>query len=383
MARSTGERAWGAQEQPCNKNARGRIQQRSYRCRGRTNGACPAVLGAGSRFNSNITSDSSLAPPSCARIENPASRLVESQALSNNEYNHSLASQPEGFDGLPLPNSLAQCNEVIEKLEIGSDAERHNLLLQLHKATRQLALSKTGCRIVQKAVEVASAADRELFIAELKDHITELYESPHGNHVLSRAIEVLPAAKNGYIISALLGNCITVAKHRFGCRVLCRLIEHCTEEHIGLLLDEVLTSAGMLALHAYGNFVIRTMLEHTSLARRSAVLSQVLPSFAALSMHRTGSLVAQGILDYCCAVGQNSAVHALLAGKDDISLVDVACSRYGSFVIEQLAGMLQSHGGVQEVAQTLAFHLQDLHSSEHAGRVIVAFRLTPVETPER
>jgi len=380
MTRSTGERAQGAQEHPCSKTARGRTQQRNYRCRWSTNGACPAVRDAGSRFNSdvNITSNNGLAPSSCAWMENPASMVVES--LANNEYNRSRARQPEGVDSLSLVNSPAQCTEVTEKLESGSNFERHNLLLQLHKATRQLALSKTGCRIVQKAIEVASAEDRELIIAELKDHVTELYESPHGNHVLSRAIEVLPAAKNSYIISALLGQCITVAKHRYGCRVLCRLIEHCTEEHIGLLLDEVTTEAGMLALHAYGNFVIQTMLEHTSPARRSAVLSRVLPSFAALSMHRTGSLVAQRVLDYCDAVGQNSAVHVLLAGKDDVSLVDVACSRYGSFVLEQLAGMFHTLDSVQAAAQVLASDLPNLHSSEHARRVIVAFRLAPVET---
>merc|ERR1712146_772604 len=128
--------------------------------------------------------------------------------------------------------------------------------MHLHMITKDLALSKTGCRIVQKAFEVVGGADRDLLIRSLENHITQLYESPHGNHVLSRAIEVLPATRNGFVISALLGGAVTVSKHRFGCRIVCRLIEHCEEgmcssTDFSLLLDEVLAEVGILAQHAF------------------------------------------------------------------------------------------------------------------------------------
>merc|ERR1712070_656659 len=104
------------------------------------------------------------------------------------------------------------------------------------------------------------------------------------------------------------------------------------EEQIGDLLDEILGESDVLARHAFGNFVVQTALEHTSYTRRCAMLMKLLPGFASMAMHRSGSLVAQRILDYCDDAGQNAAICALAQGEVDASLVDVACSRYGSYV---------------------------------------------------
>jgi hypothetical protein len=273
-----------------------------------------------------------------------------------------------------LLNNVEQSNDVIDQLESADQAEKHKILMWLLKAIRQLALSKSGCRIVQKAFEVAGGSDRDMIIAELKDHIVELYESPHGNHVLSRAIEVLPAAKTAFIISALRGRCTAVSTHRFGCRVVCRLIEHCVEEQIGDLLDEVVLEADTLARHAYGNFIVQSTLEHMTVARRSAVLSRILPGFASMATHRTGSLVAQRALDYCDAQGQALAIQALYQQG---SVVEIACSHYGSYVIEQVASLSSKHSSVHDMAYIIASNLEELHASEHAQRVLIAFGLAP------
>jgi len=298
-------------------------------------------------------------------------------------YKHAEASrtfevQMDADSPLILAESPERCSKVLEKLENGSSSEQHTLLQWLLKASRKLALSKPGCRIVQKAFDVAGTSDRDLIIMELKDHIVELYESPWGNHVLSRAIEVIPSAKNNFVISALLGRGVIASKHRFGCRIVCRLIEHCTEEQIGGILDEVLVEANLLAHHAYGNFVVQSLLEHALPARRCAVLSQILPDFATLAMHRTGSLVAQRALAYCQPEGQNLAIRALLQADETSSLVEVACNHYGSYVMEQLAGLRSQHGSVQEIAQILASNLPQLLASEHAEKVMVAFGVVPV-----
>jgi len=276
-----------------------------------------------------------------------------------------------------LVNSTQECTAIIDILASGSDADKHALLLQLHPIARQLALSKSGCRIVQKALEVAGGLDRDVMIAALKEHVVELYESPHGNHVLSRAIEVLPASKIHFIISAVLGRGLAVSKHRFGCRIICRLVEHCGEEAIGELLDEVLAETDELARHAFGNFVVQTAMEHASPLRRSAMLSQLLPGFAMLAMHRTGSLVAQRVLDYCDDAGQNLAIQALVRGEGAASIVDIACNRYGSYVLEQLAGI--HHSAREEAARILARDLHLLQGSEYAEKVTLAFGLSSTE----
>lgn len=267
------------------------------------------------------------------------------------------------------------CNTMVDKLDSALTAEKHTLLEQLSAGSRQLALSRSGCRVIQKAFEVAGGPHRDLMISELREHVTELYESPHGNHVLSKAIEVLPASKTAFIVSAFRGRAIAVSKHRFGCRVMCRLIEHCGEEHIGELLDEVLAEASALSQHAFGNFVVQTALEHTAHARRSAIVSQVLPHFGLLCTHRTGSLVAQRILSYCDEVHQNLAIHALLKGNSGTSILEVATSHYGSYVLEQIASMCTGTQVylVEEVAHVLRGNLQFLTSSQHALRVIDAF----------
>jgi mRNA-binding protein PUF3 len=285
-----------------------------------------------------------------------------------------------------------RCNQVIQWLEEGDQVSKLAVVIWFHKVTRQLALSKLGCRVVQKALEVTGGPDRDLIITELKDHIVELYESPHGNHVLSKAVEVLPAAHHSFVISGLLGQGVAVSKHRYGCRVMCRLIEHNSEEQIGALLDESLAEADMLARHQYGTFVVQTALEHT--ARRSAILSQLLPGFPSLVMHRTGSLVSQRVLDYCSPVDQMKALRVMLDAEGENSIVEASCNHYGSYVLAQVANLRQKHPGhseaevefrvnpAQEIERVLASNLQHLMSpgnEQHAQRVAMAFGLVPAE----
>lgn len=276
---------------------------------------------------------------------------------------------------LALAESPELCSETIEKLVAASSDERHVLLSWLLKSSRQLALSKAGCRVVQKAFEVGGPSDQALLIMELAPHIVELYESPWGNHVLSRAIEVLPAARNDFVITALRGRAVAVSKHRFGCRIVCRLIEHCTEQQIGSFLDELVLESDLLARHAFGNFVVQSMLEHASPARRAIIFWKILPDFPALATHRTGSLVAQRALDYCDVECKNHAIKALLQAEESSSPVEVACSHYGSYVMEQIASLRHHANGVLEISHVLTCSLEKLRKSEHADRVITAFGL--------
>jgi pumilio RNA-binding family len=283
---------------------------------------------------------------------------------------------------LLLIDSVDRCTEFIDSLEQGGVAERHALLLWLSVATRQLATSKCGCRVVQKAFEIGGAGNLDMMLAQLKDHVVELYESPWGNHVLSRAIELMPAAKTRFIISAFLGRGVIVSKHRYGCRIVCRLIEHCQEEEIRSLLNEILEEVESLAKHSYGNFVVQSILEHSSPVHRDFVLHRILPDIGTLAMHRTGSLVVQRVLDYCDCDGQRMAIQAVAASIEPASLIDIACSHYGSYVVEQIAGVRHLEHLVHDVASRLSMYLERLQGSEHAERVVAAFNILPPEAQQ-
>jgi len=344
------------------------------------NGTCPAVAAATNKADTqpvaNVTNRRSL------DIDTEDSTIP----LESSET-HRLLACCGGWQSLACPMELLRqpqhSADFMDQLARGNQHEKHMMLLWLRKAVLQLSLTRVGCRIVQKALEVTGGGDHDMLITELKDHIAELYESPHGNYVLSKAIEVLPAAKNNFVISALHGQCATVCKHRFGCRVVCRLIEHCSGEQLGLLWAEIFAETDALARHAYGNFVIQVAFEHFAPAHRLAMLQQLLPGFAALATHRTGSLVVQKVLSNCDAEGQMQAILALVWSSQ---VVEIACSHYGSYVIEQIAGMRSTHlnagsYAIEEMASILVNSLADLHASEHAERVVLAFGF-PLAAPD-
>lgn len=376
-----------------NQATRGRVRQRRARGRLASQGACAAlIISEGKLPSRDLSANATDIIKQALGINTPAipwkkqlptgTEAMESPRESA-RHNYDLPA-PVLQEGSPLTlvESPEQCTAVMQKLDEVNPADQHALLQWLRAATRELALSKIGCRVVQKAFEVAGGPDRDIIIADLKDHIVELYESPWGNHVLSRAIELLPAAKNSFVISALRGRGVIVSKHRFGCRIMCRLIEHCPEEQIGGLLDEIVVEADSLARHTYGNFPLQSILEHASPARRSAALSQILPDFPTLAMHRTGSLIAQRSLDHGDSKSQSLALQTLLQAGDKNSLVDVACSRYGSYVIEQIAGLWCDQGLSllrADIVQILASNLPQLQASDHAHRVIIAFQLAHPE----
>jgi len=309
----------------------------------------------------------------CRHVPTVAAEMMGAEESLSNQVHTQV--DPAIADIKALLDRPDRCKELLGRIEGGEAVEQRQMLLCLQNGLVQLSLSKGGCRIVQKFVEVAAGRDRDLIISKLEDHIVELYESPHGNFVLSKAIEKWPAAKNSFIVTALLGRGITLSKHRFGCRILCRLLEHCPEQQIGLLLDEILLDVDMLARDDFGNYIVQAALEHASQSRQEGMRAQLLPGFASLAMHKDGSRVAERLLDYCSFEGQCVAIQALLQAEGESSLVEVACSRYGSYVIAQLAGLRQVHAEIHEIESILASNLQCLQESQHAERVIVAFGL--------
>lgn len=281
----------------------------------------------------------------------------------------------EGLDG--VGESQERSGEILERLEVADRIERSQLIGWISKAARPLSLSKWGCRVVQKALEVASSTDRDALVAKLDGFVEDLYDSPHGNHVLSKIVEVMPSASIGCVIAKLVGKGTTVARHRFGCRVLERLIEHCDESQIGTLIDEIVAESAALSKHAYGNFVVQHLMEHLP-SRRASILEGMLQDLPMLGNHRHGSHVVQKVMEHCDEEGKEAIISALLHAESPNTLVEVACSRYGSFVVEQLAGMSEAGN---EVKQAIVDGRDRLSDSPFGFRVLEHFDLARLEEP--
>lgn len=239
--------------------------------------------------------------------------------------------------------------------------------------------SKFGTEIVQRALEVADAEFRGRLLLQLASRAVELYESPHGNYTLSKAVEVLPSERLAGIVEKLQERGFEeVSKHKFGCRLMERLIEHITEADQRLLIAAIVPKAEALSKHQYGNFVVQHLYEHAP-AARAEILKALLGQIPQLANHRTASHVIQRSLTYSDERGQAAVVQALLQGRDEASLINVALGRYGSFVIEQLAQLPPNL--VAPVRRTLEAELPTLVSSAFGRRVAEAFEFD-FEVPE-
>merc|ERR1712032_1753133 len=104
------------------------------------------------------------------------------------------------------------------------------------------------------------------------------------------------------------------------------------------------------------------------------VLQCLLGILPSLAIHRNASHVVQRMLDF----GDDQvllAIHrVLLAAQSPLSLVEVAATRPGSYVVEQLA--IMSPDRVREVHDRLLNGLSVLQSSPSGSRVAERFGLS-------
>jgi len=278
------------------------------------------------------------------------------------------------------------CDEMIAFLDTRGRDEAHLVDWLAGYEVRLSLASRCSCRVVQKLLEVLGAASRDQLVAQLLPHTLELLESLHGNHVLTKIIEVIPRpGLDAFITRLELHGARAVAKHRLGCRVVERLVEHGTEQQMCRLLDEWVQLAEELSRHQYGNFVIQSVLEHGAPPRRQGIVQQLLPSLPQLATHRTASHVVQKALNHISLEGQRAMAMALLQASPPSSLPEVAASRYGSFVVEELCCAVQGDAGREALRQLAGALPGALEASPHFARVAVRLGLAeerPSHAPE-
>jgi pumilio RNA-binding family len=287
-------------------------------------------------------------------------------------YNRSLETTGDIDD---LGSNAERCKQTLAQLESRETAPV--ALAKILPWTMRLALSKHGCRVIQKAIEVGSSADHALIVGELAGHITELYRSPHGNHVVTTLIQVMPPANLGFLLKELQvseGGVVAAARHQYGCRLLERLVEHCPAQQVSSLVEEALVDAEPLCRHPYANFVMQHLFEHGTPEWKASIAAQISGAISHLAKHRTASHLVQRALEFGGEEIQTTLVASLVSGKGEDSLVEVACSRYGSFVVEELASIPAEY---EHVRRLLLDGLPQLSQSSYGKRALSKFGILP------
>jgi len=365
--------------------------------RGKGKSPVPSQPGSSNSASPTASQASSVMLPSFANSSNhrltsdpqhvkPAAQKSRKKSRRQGVPTEYLSKGSEANSGKHCPN--AKCDVVTE---LGQDPEHCNqIIAQLGKqgfvarsafasilpATSTLAGSKYGCRVIQKAIEEGSADDHILIAKELKGKVTDLYRSPNGNYVVAKLIEKMPAKSISWILAELKGSMVNVARHQYGCRLLERLLEHGSSEQVADIVEELLPDAEPLCRHPFGNFVMQHIFEHGgSLAWQGQIVEQIVSVLPHLAKHRTASHVVQKALQFCDEAMQYKLVSALLNAEGEDSLVEVGCSRYGSFVVEELAGIQACS---QRVCEILEAGLPRLAENQYGKRAIGKFGFTSV-----
>jgi hypothetical protein len=270
-----------------------------------------------------------------------------------------------------LEQDCERCNQIIAQIESTGSVAR-SVVLWLLPEIKALALSKYGCRVIQKAINYAGTIEQSLLVNELKGYFDVLYKSPWGNHVVMKIIEVLPPATLGFLLVELAGKAIPIARHQYGCRVFERLIEHFPAEQIAGLIDELLVEAEPLCRHPFGNFVMQHLFEHGTKACKEAIIQQIIGVFPKLAKHRTASHVVQRAIEFSDEKAQQELVLALINAEGEDSLVEIGCSRYGSFVVHELGSTQACSGSVCKIIQDA---MPRLAKSPYGKRALAGFDL--------
>lgn len=280
---------------------------------------------------------------------------------------------PESLtDPSSLAHNVSDAVAVVQRLKDGCKTDRNELLAWLLKALPALALTEAGGKVVQAALEVATGAKRTALTNEFHGSVLKLCMSPHGHQVLANLVQSMPVTAIGFVACEMTGQSVEMARHRFGCCVLEAMAMHCSEAQMAEVSAEIMEEAAELSRHPHGSSVIKHLLEYGNSECRAGIVQRLIPRIPLLAMHRTASHVVEKAFNCCSDEEQYSIAMALLRATAPISVVDVACSRCGSSILEEVAS---TNAFNTEFRSRLAAALPRLGQSKFGRRVVASFEL--------
>merc|ERR1711879_545577 len=85
-----------------------------------------------------------------------------------------------------------------------------------------------------------------------------------------------------------------------------------------------------------GKDVLQQLLEYGSSEYRSAIIQKLMPDLPKLSVDRSAAHVVKQAFQFADQSEKQMLAHALLQASESISTVDIACSRGGSSILQEI-----------------------------------------------
>jgi len=339
----------------------------------------------GNRFHMPILSESdgspeesdSVAPCKNAHVivDDGADEAVADIAISD------CTSLPDDVVALGNPRQMlgntVLASTVEDLLETSSQAKREAIITWMQPSVLDLALSANGTRVIQKALEMSGGEAQIKMSYCFHGRVRQLLDSHHGNHVLQKSIVMMPPHAIQFILHELSwfrGGWAGVACHRFGCRVVERLLEHCGAELTAPIVAAVVAEIDSLSRHPFANYVVQHILEYTPAHRAQVVHALIQVGVPMLAQHRVSSNVVEKGFEHSDTENQQALAEAILSTPQ--AIIEMACSRYGTFTVRRMLDALQ--GTLRYMAlQQLGEAVPRLRASKYgrpiATRVVDAF----------
>eukprot|EP00913_Durusdinium_trenchii_P006672 g6269.t1 len=262
--------------------------------------------------------------------------------------------------------------------------DRTKALQFLAPRLRSLAQSEAGSRIARCAIDVATSRDRATVLSAFQGSVMELCKSGPGHEILVLLIDCIPVFSLNFMICECIAHCEELALHRYGSNVIERLgwqmHGNCWESillhfHPGQLSEffmKLLEASPRLTRSPYGSRVLQTLSEYGGTSCRELLIRQISPEAAQLAMHRTASQVIRKLLELGDATGQQLLAAALLEAvrRNSVQVVNIACSRSGSAVLQQISAMEVPEA--EELQSRLTEALPVLEKSRYGRRLVRA-----------
>merc|ERR1719161_239375 len=169
-----------------------------------------------------------------------------------------------------------------------------------------------------------------------------------------------------------------VARHRFGCRVVERLLEHCESGLTAPIVAAVVAEIDSLARHPFANYVVQHILEYVPAHRYQVVHGLIQVGALELAQHRVASNIIERVFEHCDPESQQALAQSILA--TEYAIVEMGCSRYGSFTVRRMLDVLQDPLRYMALQQ-LAAAIPCLRASRHGRHIAarVSARISSIE----
>jgi len=267
-------------------------------------------------------------------------------------------------------------SSVVDLLESSSAAKRAAIIAWMQPIVLDLALSAKGTRVIQKALELTGGEAQIRLSNCLQGRVGQLLDSPHGNHILQKAIVVMPPYAVQFIfheLSFFRGGWVGVARHRYGCRVVERLLEHCDAELTAPIVAAMVADFASLSRHRFANYVIQHILEYAPAHRSQIVNALIQAGLPSLAQHEMASNIVDKAFEHGSVENQQALAGVILSTSG--AIVELACSRYGSFTVRRMLETVQGtprYMALQQLGEALPSLKASKYGRLTAGRVLLA-----------